>query len=684
MTVLYKRAGSGNWSAAASWSLTSGGGATGSVPTAADDVIVDAASGPLTIDGTAGVPSVCRSFDASAGATTITMGATAVLNYGTSSAGAFIAGAGNTWTVNTASIIRGVSTTTGNNITTNGKQMPNFIFDGVGGAWTLLDAFSTIATANTGITVTNGTFNTGNFAVSAGLSSSNANVRSIVGGTTTWTTPPARSWDIAITTNLTFNPSGMSIIMQHAASTTANFNGGGLNYGSLSCTAITTGGIALMQANTFGALTLSGAVNTTGEFVLFDNQTCTGAFTTNGGGVANRILIRSDTSGTPRTITAASNGSSSYCDFEDITGAGAAGWNLSAITGGSGDCGGNSGITFTTPANNYWVPSAGTSTGATNINTRIASSSGGTAGTGRVPLPQDTLFIDANSIDAGSRTVTLTGPRIGTVNATGATNNPIISIFGTGTGSFYGSLILPSNVTPGGSAGGLIMQGRGSTTIDLGGASTQKSITIDLGPGTLTPVGNITSTSAWTTTSGTFNGAAAATIGATTYTQTGGAVSLTGNMTLTGACNISGGTFTSTALITGGTTMVISGTGVLDVLGLSMSSNFTSSTSGAITIGASGIAGASFTKSGSGTTTVNGVSTMTGNLTLSGSGTLAVNQNMTFAGTMAQTGQNLIITGARITYNNGYVEGAGSGGGGGSATAHGVVGLHGIGTGVIA
>jgi hypothetical protein len=67
----------------------------------------------------------------------------------------------------------------------------------------------------------------------------------------------------------------------------------------------------------------------------------------NGNSATNRVLVFSGTLGTPRTITAA-NVSVTNADFRDITGAGAGNWNLSAVSGGSGDAGGNSGITFTT------------------------------------------------------------------------------------------------------------------------------------------------------------------------------------------------------------------------------------------------------------------------------------------------------------------------------------------------
>ena len=100
--------------------------------------------------------------------------------------------------------------------------------------------------------------------------------------------------------------------------------------------------------------------------------------------------------------------------------------DLSAITGLSGDCGGNSGITFT--------PSA------TQTATGTASFTWSTHGwTSRVPLPQDNVVI-ANAFVAG-RTVTVDMPRLGRdIDFTGVTGSPSIS--NGSAASMYGSLTL--------------------------------------------------------------------------------------------------------------------------------------------------------------------------------------------------------------------------------------------------
>lgn len=94
----------------------------------------------------------------------------------------------------------------------------------------------------------------------------------------------------------------------------------------------------------------------------------------------NRLLIQSSVLGTARTLNCVV-ASASYVDFRDIIGAGVGPWNLSAITGGSGQCGGNGGITFTTAKNLYWYQ---TVTGVAFISdaTKWFNASGGTGGAG--------------------------------------------------------------------------------------------------------------------------------------------------------------------------------------------------------------------------------------------------------------------------------------------------------------
>ena len=223
-----------------------------------------------------------------------------------------------------------------------------------------------------------------------------------------------------------------------------------------------------IDANTtFYKITRTGTAVTTGLFIFFTNFTVSNEFKINGNSAINRLLVRSDILGTQRTITAATV-TVTNADFRDIKGAGAGSWNLSAITGGSGDCGGNTDITFTTADDWYWHADTGNFSNYAKWYT--ATNGGGTQmASTRVPLPQDTCYFDANSFDSGSQTVTQDMVRMGGVNFTGATNTPTFTV---GTSKeFYGSIKLISGMTFSNTGGTNYFYNRGNITIECGGKS---------------------------------------------------------------------------------------------------------------------------------------------------------------------------------------------------------------------
>ncbi len=194
--------------------------------------------------------------------------------------------------------------------------------------------------------------------------------------------------------------------------------------------------------------------------------------------VTNRVLVSSSVLGTARTITSASN-SFNNADFRDITGAWAASWDLSAITGWSGNCGGNSGITFTTADDNYWI--GGTWSWSTAWEW---SQSSGWAANGRVPLPQDTAIFDANSFSAGSQTVTQDMPRIPTTNWTGVTNTPTWTT--STAASVFGSITLVSGMTLTASTQAYTFEWRTTHTLTNAGKTWAKNFTLAAPGWTLT------------------------------------------------------------------------------------------------------------------------------------------------------------------------------------------------------
>jgi|GEM_PF-1261180 len=221
-------------------------------------------------------------------------------------------------------------------------------------------------------------------------------------------------------------------------------------------------------------LTRTGTAAKTDTFqVTNGNLTVTNLLTINGNSAINRILVSSGVRGTSRTITAASL-SCSNLDFQDITAAGAASWDLSAITGGAGDAGGNSGITFTTSTTRYAV-----SAGNWDQTARWATSSGGASGAS-VPLCHDDVVLDGNS---GTGTITQNMPRAGkSINCTGYTGTLTTST----TASVFGSWTMSAGMTLTASTQGYTFEGRSSYTITMAGKAFTKLITLDAPGGTYT------------------------------------------------------------------------------------------------------------------------------------------------------------------------------------------------------
>jgi fibronectin-binding autotransporter adhesin len=717
----YYAVGTGNWSGSSTtWSTSSGGAASAITPTSSDNVVFDLHStGTVTVAGTSGTPDNCNNMTmTSPGAGTILMNTTSVLDC----YGSWTAATGMTFAPSTGALINFLATSSGQTITHGGYLYSNMTYNGVGGGWTWQDNMTSSAVTTNVITLTNGSLNTNNFSAGATnpiqFSSNNSNTRSLTLGTTTWKTSSANAtvWNIATSTGMTLSAASSTINMT-GSNTNASFAGGGLAYGtvtysalntgdptvsgantfsSFSCTTLTTGTLTFSAAQIFTTLTLSmssGAKNITSGYFLTGNLTVSGTFTTNGNSSVLRNFIASANTGTQYTISAATV-SVTQTDFRDIIGTGAGNWNLSAITGGSGDCGGNSGITFSTPKNcylklgasaNYSVgPWETTSGGSTPISTVM-------------PLPQDSAFCDVNSFSTTGIVLTLNVPRISGISFTGATNTPQFTVQ-TGGGvqvECYGSMTLISGMTHTGT-GGVSFNGRSSYNLDGGGLTwpTSSNITINApsgtltlqstlnsnaglttlngglalnsynfvgtGPftisggtisgtgtlsgstytqsaGTVTLGGDMTLTSTISISGGNLNGTG--TISGTTYTQTGGSVALGGTLTLTGLINISSGTLSMRSnAINGVTTFALSGTGILGLSGVLTCSSTITVTGG--TISNTGAGGKLYTTGNSLITFSGGNSTCaniqeggTSNIVVSGTGVLTIPQGGSVAWT---------------------------------------------------
>lgn len=455
MATLFAKTAGGNWSAAGTWSNTGAGGADSSgPPTAADDVIFELLSGNVTIDSAA----VCRSLDCTSGTGsytgTLTHNSSITLSIGDATAGAgnvaLKLASGMTYTLGSAttSAISFVTTSaTTQTVDFAGKTSGNVTFNATSnGNWQFTGTHVMGSSAT--FTLTKGTLDINGQTCTWGLfDSNNSNTRSLTLGAASITISGNNSnaWNTGQLSGYTF--SGSSSTITFTNTTASGLNNGGTGgtpktFGTVSATSQTN---FQLQGGTFGSLSVTGnAVGNAVLNILNLNITVTGTLTLTGNNAATyRLWVISGTTGTARTIT--NSGATmnwSNVDFRDIT-LGTA-YDASGITGKSGDLGGNTNITFTTSQNNYWVGNSGN----WNNVSFWASSSGGSAGSGRVPLPQDDCIFDANSITISGRTITANQAKLGrNINFSAVANSPTWTVSASGGVVIYGSLTLASGMT---------------------------------------------------------------------------------------------------------------------------------------------------------------------------------------------------------------------------------------------
>lgn len=476
------------------WDASTGGTWVGGVaPTANDDVLLTGTSGNITIASGA----VCNSLNCTGYTGTLTHTAAVTLTIGSATAGlsnvALTLVSGMTYTLgNTStSAISFVSTSaTQQSIDCGGKAIGAPTFNGAGGSWQFTSAVS-IVNASTGIiTLTAGSLDTNGQTIVCGVfSSSNTNVRSWSLGASTVTLGNFQGTPInfATSTNMTFNAGTSSVTS--AASTNSSHQMGGFTWYNVT---FTTGGGGLFQANTFNNLTINGT-GFGSQVSLEADQVVNGLFTASGGNANNqRILIGGGdknagiSTGITRKITAASV-SLTNADFQDINGAGAATWSGTSI----GDAGGNTNISFDAPLTLYWVATAG---GSWSNTTSWSLSSGGSSGA-RVPLSQDEVIFDANSITSTGKTITCNVVRMGKdIDMSAVLNSPIIAFTSTGSNlgnTILGSFLLGSGMTSTGT-NTVLFWGRATHTFNSNGVTFLGTMALEGAGSTYTLTGNLT------------------------------------------------------------------------------------------------------------------------------------------------------------------------------------------------
>jgi hypothetical protein len=377
-----------------------------------------------------------------------------------------------TYTLGNASTsaINFTSTSTGNTITTAGKALGNITFSGAGGSWQNQDDLT--ATGGT-ITLTAGEWDTGNRSITAvSFSSANSNVRTFTPGSSNLTfTGTSPAWTTSTHTNMTVTANTATVTFTGTSpnllfGSSRDWNGMSINLPGSGSPIINGAGCV------FSSVTRTGtAVTTDGLFVSGDFAVTSG-WTLAGNSQTNRLLVTGNIAGTQRTIT--NTGATmtwSNVDFEDIGLSSA--YNASAITGGCGDCGGNSNITFTSPSTQTW---SGTASGSWS----------GNSWTSRMPLPQDNVVI-ASAFSPTGRVVTVDVPRMGaSIDFTGTTGNPALTFTSGITSNIFGSLTLVSAMSVANINTVIQFAGRGSYTLTTAGQLIAPQIVLNAPGGTLT------------------------------------------------------------------------------------------------------------------------------------------------------------------------------------------------------
>jgi hypothetical protein len=345
-----------------------------------------------------------------------------------------------------------------------GKTSGNVTFNATSnGSWQYLSdhTFSSIATLN----LTKGTLDTNDNTLNgAFLISDNGNIRTITLGNSTinLTGKSFQYVDFDTLANLTVtaNTATINIIRNSGANAFCYMGFQAKDWNGLSIN-FTGGGFGVLEngnGSIFRNITYTGAVNSNNYEDVFRiknlNTIISNSLTLNGYSASRRMKMYADQGKTIDVSTATVSGQ--YCDFYDVNFTTLK--DLSAMTGGSGDARSNSNITFTPAITCYWKTSTGGTQQWNNVNNWYLGTNG-TGGQARIPLPQDDVRFDGNSINAANTIVNVNTDvlRVGkNIDWTGVLNNPVWHfepvanslgiVFGSSV-SCFGSLTLDPGMT---------------------------------------------------------------------------------------------------------------------------------------------------------------------------------------------------------------------------------------------
>jgi len=463
-TVYWSIAGINSWGGN-NWSNSSGGTtSTDYFPLPQDTAIFNNSStnvSPINVDGTT---SYLPTVDWSARTTAATLS----FDFNTTIYGNFICSSSTTISGVSALTFSGGTTQT---ITSAGRAFTCPItIDTYGGTVQLADALNI---GSNSLIVTNGTFTTAGYAVTAGaLSSSNSNVRTINLGASTITLLSFNFLNFTTSTNLVFNAGSSNITATYAVSGNGTVEAGGVTFNNLTLNQTADGitfVLTLNGQNSYNNLTLNTPNISSVNGFLFSQPQTINQLTCTGTNYTGRVFLGSTVIGTQRTLTV-NTISATDCDFCDIALAGAAAGT--ALTR-AGNCGNNTGITFPAAKTVYWNL-AGTQNWSAN---GWAATSGGTPAVSNFPLAQDTAVFD-NAGAAGTVGIDSSASNIGTLDASLRTNAMTFTTNGS-VYSVYGDWKFGTGVTFSSTTGTISFSKNGTQTITSNGVQFGCPVTIN-------------------------------------------------------------------------------------------------------------------------------------------------------------------------------------------------------------
>jgi alpha-tubulin suppressor-like RCC1 family protein len=376
--------GTGNWSDPAHWSLTSGGGTAGVIPTAADDVVFNASSG-LTAASTVtmDVPVTVVNFNFSLAANFTLAGALPSIEIRGNFTG------NNTANITYSGAIHLFSTTPTAQILSGGRTWTNnFVITASAGTNGVLLSDALITSGN--ISVTTGIFNSNSKAIGCSSFSSTNGGNRILTLTNSPITLTGNSWTVAPGgggNTLTFLATGSSISVSTIG--TFTFTGGGLTYNNLTSQATI---FSLVDANNFGSVSLASSSTLQLEnntLHTFNSLNLSGTCTDKADLVPINLNQQAAT-----LLVLSTPFSSNNMNVNKVNAQGPTTYNLtkSMVTNATGWSIQN--------ASYYWIGNSGN----WNDGSHWSNSSGGAAAN-CIPTSSDTVYFDANSFSLNNQVV---------------------------------------------------------------------------------------------------------------------------------------------------------------------------------------------------------------------------------------------------------------------------------------